>query len=233
MGPGRSFIAALLALGLAMSARAQSPLEAPRMQIQFAQKVDITPQPGHLEFDAYGRRFVLELESNERLLKAIPAVRKATLARTKLLRGRLVGIPNSWVRLSRVGGLTEGAIWDGQDLYAITSRARIERFVVNSMAAQADDTVVYRLSDAIDGRPAEFCGLAKDAAKKPGVSALKQYQGLVAAIALAASVATLTDQVELSMVADSDVSKRETSVRTATTKCWRGSTSSTAFSRNR
>ena len=203
MSPGRIVFAALLALGLAVAAgAAQAPHATPPMQIQFAEKVNVALQPGHLEFDAYGRRFVLELESNERLLKAFPAARKATLARAKLLRGRLAGVPNSWVRLSRVGGSTEGAIWDGHDLYAITSRSRIERFLVAPLAAQSDDTVVYRLSDTINGLPAEFCGLAKEAVTGQGASALQQYQGLVQQLRTA-SAATLTDQVELSMVADS------------------------------
>jgi hypothetical protein len=38
--------------------------------------------PARLSFDAYGRRFVLELESNERLLRGLPATRRAELPRT-------------------------------------------------------------------------------------------------------------------------------------------------------
>ena len=61
----------LMALGCMAVANAQD------MRIQFAEPVTLDAKPGPVQFDAYGRRFEVALESNDRLLKALPAVRKA------------------------------------------------------------------------------------------------------------------------------------------------------------
>ena len=74
--------------------------QAQQMQIQFAEKVNIVAHAGRAEFDAYGRRFSLRLESNDRVLARLPAQRKADFASIHLLRGELAGVPGSWVRLT-------------------------------------------------------------------------------------------------------------------------------------
>jgi hypothetical protein len=49
--------------------------------------------PQAISFQAYGRQFDLELESNERLLSKVEPERRAALSRYELLRGRLSGLP--------------------------------------------------------------------------------------------------------------------------------------------
>jgi hypothetical protein len=58
--------------------------------------------PAILGFDAYGRRFELELESNDRLLRRLSATRRAELPPRDIYRGKLTGLPGSWVRLTRL-----------------------------------------------------------------------------------------------------------------------------------
>ena len=115
------------------------------MQIQFAEKVNIAASSGQAEFDAYGRRFSLRLESNDRVLARLSPQRKAEFASIHLLRGDLVGVAGSWVRLTEAAGTYEGAIWDGSDLYTVTPYARIAPYLTNPLDAQPDQTVVYRL----------------------------------------------------------------------------------------
>jgi len=84
------------------------------MRIQFAESVKLKAVAGHTEFDAYGRRFSLELQPNDRLVQGLPAAARSQLGTAQLLRGKLEGVKGSWVRLTQVGAGLEGAIWDGQ-----------------------------------------------------------------------------------------------------------------------
>ena len=56
------------------------------------------------------------------MLQKLPVQRKQQLAGYRLLRGTLDGAPGSWVRLTESPRGVEGAIWDGRELYAVTSR---------------------------------------------------------------------------------------------------------------
>src|SRR5690348_18169270 len=98
MRSGRAIAIGIVALALTWNAFAG----APAMSIKFAEVVRLPATAGKIELDAYGRRFPLTLENNDRLLKAIPAARKAGLQRPQILRGKVDGVPGSWVRLARV-----------------------------------------------------------------------------------------------------------------------------------
>jgi hypothetical protein len=191
----RILLAGLAALAVSAVASAQ------RMQIQFAEPVDIPDRAGDVEFDAYGRRFSLELESNDRLTRSLSAVRKAELSDSRPQRGRLAGVPRSWVRLTRVGGAFEGAIWDGADLYVVTSAGRVAPHLTTPLAVPGDTTVVYRLSDTLNALPEGFCGLDRHlplASPVNGTTALKQYQATVATL----QAISFDDQLEISLIAD-------------------------------
>lgn len=198
MGTAGKLLWVALVLGAA-GATAQEK----QMRIQFAEPVKISASAGHTEFDAYGRRFSVNLQSNERLMQALPPEARSQLTNALLLRGKLEGMQGSWVRLTRTSSGLEGAIWDGQDLYVVTSLARIQKNLTTPLNAAPGQTVVYRLSDTLDGLPEGFCGLDdhSDATDSHGVSALKQYQSLVTQLATAAA-ATPTEQLSLSLIAD-------------------------------
>ena len=197
MGTNRAIAAWALALGMAATASSQE------MRIQFAEKVQLAAQAGNAEFDAYGRRFALTLESNDRLLAKLPAQRKAALAGYHLLRGRLTGSATSWVRLTEVGGRAEGYIWDGSDLYAVTTYEKISRYLSNPLTAAANETVVFRLSDAINVLPGKFCAVEKSADGLASNNGLVQYRKLVADLAIRAEAAiTMSRQIEIALIAD-------------------------------
>ena len=143
----------VLALGATANAVAQTPA------IQFAEPVALSLKSATAEFDAFGRRFSLTLEDNERVL--------SKLSRNAQGRARVIppgerqagGQPGSWVRLTQTPSGVEGAIWDGHDLYAVTRYDRIAEELTNPLDARPDHTVVYRLSDMRDALPQEFCAL--------------------------------------------------------------------------
>ena len=131
-------------------------------EIRFAEPVQLAVSGQAAQFDAYGRRFTLTLADNERVLSKLPAQRKLQLQRYHLMRGALEGQPGSWVRLTESAAGVEGAIWDGQDLYAVTSYSRIADQLTTPLAVSPNQTVVYKLSDTRDALPKDFCGLEGD-----------------------------------------------------------------------
>ena len=108
---GRRMCAPLL-IFLALAASAGQASE-PKTRVRYAEPVPIQASklpgsagiqsagtPALLRFDAYGRRFELELESNDRLLRRLSSARRAELPPHDLYRGTLTGLPGSWVRLT-------------------------------------------------------------------------------------------------------------------------------------
>ncbi len=184
-------------------------------QIQFAEPIQLDVDASSAVFEAYGRRFSLALGDNQRVLEKLPAQRKQELQRYRLMRGTLDGQPGSWVRLTESAAGIEGAIWDGHDLYAVTNYQRIAPLLTTPLAVRPDQTVVYRLSDARDLLPQDFCALGD---VSPGVSkqtALDQYQALVADLEGTAN-ATITQQIEIALLADSDFAASQGPDPTAT-----------------
>ena len=198
MGAARKLLWVTLVLGATCASAQQK-----QMRIQFAEPVSLKATAGHSEFDAYGRRFSLNLQRNERLVQGLPAAARSQLSHVQLLRGKLEGLNGSWVRLTQVAAGLEGAIWDGQDLYVVTTLARISKNLTTPIDAAPEQPVVYRLSDTLDSMPEAFCGLDEhiDAASSRGVSGLMQYRSLVAQIATAI-VAAPAEQLNLALIAD-------------------------------
>ncbi len=190
-----------IAVWIVASVWASAASAAPLMHIEFAEAITLPADTGRVQFDAYGRRFALTLENNDRLLKAIPVTQKAQLGEARVLRGRVDGVPGSWVRMTRVGNRTEGAIWDGNDIYVIASHGSIAGQLTTPLTATPDQTVVYRLSDTLNGLPPEFCGLGGDAAAADAsASALQQYKTVVSELRTHAAAAS--DSLSISLIAD-------------------------------
>jgi Reprolysin (M12B) family zinc metalloprotease/Domain of unknown function DUF11 len=187
----------LMAWSVAAGAVAREP------SIQYAEPVAIAMKSGAAQFDAYGRRFALTLSDNERVLSKLPVERRQQLQAYRMLRGSLDGAPGSWVRLTEYKGGVEGAIWDGQDLYTVTTYERIAPYLTTPLAAAAGQTVVYRLSDSRDVLPRDFCELGDDAVMATASNGLEQYQSVVHALEGSVISTQLTSQVEISLIADS------------------------------
>jgi metallopeptidase family M12-like protein/uncharacterized protein DUF11 len=191
------FLVALLLFAVTLSVRAE-----PAARIQYAEAVSIKASVGSVSFDAYGRRFDMELTRNERILSTVSQQRKAELVRSQILRGNLVGQPQSWVRLTEFDGRVEGAIWDGRDFYAVTSLENITPYLTTPIPGAPTQTVVYRLSDTINAFPKNFCADAQIPAGER-TNGLDQYRHMVAELATeAASSATIPLQIEISLIAD-------------------------------
>jgi len=188
---------ALVTMAASALTYAQQPL------IQHVEPVQITARPGLAEFDAYGRRFSLELKTNDRLLAKLPARRKAEISGIQVLRGRLAGQPGSWVRLTAFGGRVEGAIWDGTDLYAVGRYADVADALTTPMPVSQDQTVVFRLSDALNIFPQNFCAVAQSAGRAAAdSSALEQYKSMVGELQMQALSVPVTKQMDIALIAD-------------------------------
>jgi Reprolysin (M12B) family zinc metalloprotease/Domain of unknown function DUF11 len=170
-------------------------------QIQFAEPIDPALTSSSAQFDAYGRRFALQLADNQRVLQKLSTQRKQELQSYRLLRGSLEGQPGSWVRLTVSSTGTEGAIWDGHDLYAVTSYQRAQPYLTTPLAVAPQQTVIYRLSDARDVLPRDFCGLGDTVGGAQKLTGLDQYQSMVAQ--LKDDAGGITRQIEIALIADS------------------------------
>jgi hypothetical protein len=199
---GRWLVASLLALAAGALTHAQQP------RIQFAEPVQISAQPGVTEFDAYGRRFTLELTPNDRLLAKLPAQRKASLG-SRVLRGRLAGQPGSWVRLTAFAGRIEGAIWDGHDLYAVARYRDVAQALINPLPVAPDQIVVFRLSDTRNLFPPNFCPVDTSPAAT-AASGLDQYKSLVGELRSNALSTPVTKQMNVALIADLDFQDQAT-----------------------
>lgn len=117
----------------------QEPLE--QMQFGYAPAAG-EQKPGlalarSLRFNAFGRRFDINLEDNRSLLGAD---QRALLGdRYQIYRGDIDGLANSWARLVIADGLPRGMLFDGAELWAIDVEG-------NSSTGQ-DKPFMYRLSD--------------------------------------------------------------------------------------
>jgi hypothetical protein len=146
-----------------------------------------------ISFEAYGRRFDLRLEPNERIAHAAGG----RALRARALRGTVDGAPASWARLTLSDdGRWHGMFSDGREVYAIEPAADIEAALVQPAAAKGADPVVYRLSDALLPTGAAHCGTRGIA---HGKSAL---QALEAIGADARSVNSATRRLLVSVIAD-------------------------------
>ena len=159
-----------------------------------------------MSFQAYGRQFDLTLESNERLFAALPASQREALRAYPVYRGRVAGMPGSWVRLTRVGDALEGMIWDGNDLYTIEPARRAKRFMIDAAGVADDATVIYRLSDTLSDLGPQFCTVVTPAASATALDAYKALVSELRANQPLAAAAAVTGQIQVAVVGDSEFS---------------------------
>lgn len=107
-----------------------------------------------LVFDALGRRFELVLTPNARLQ------RRRVRVDYDLLRGRIDGAPDSWVRLTRRGDRLAGMFFDGDEHYAIEPWADIAAQSITGGDNEGETNAVYRMRDVLLPVGAASCGPA-------------------------------------------------------------------------
>lgn len=149
-------------------------------------------------FEAFGRRYVVELEPNTRVARAL---RPSTAATVKPLRGTVQGAPNSWVRLTRTPRGLSGMIFDGQELYAVESGEDVAASGATSTPVATTDTVMYRLADLEVDSTQATCGLETPLSAQANLTAADVFEAVSAELTTAA--ATLpTKQIVVGAMAD-------------------------------
>ncbi|MEM9183746.1 MAG: hypothetical protein AAGB27_11390, partial [Pseudomonadota bacterium] len=99
-----------------------------------------------LTLRAYGREFSLVLAPNDGLLGSLSGEHRAKIHRAdRFMKGRVAGIPGSWVRLNRISGRLSGGLFDGSELYLVDSARSFPEALATG--ASPDQTIVYRFAD--------------------------------------------------------------------------------------
>jgi hypothetical protein len=115
--------------GMSVRSADQSVADASRKQQQVV--------PIELSFEAFGRRFDLDLEPNDRVLDALP--QEAAYAGVAAYRGHLAGNSESWARIVMFDGMPRGIVWDGATMYAIEAPG--------DSSVDTVEPVIFRLAD--------------------------------------------------------------------------------------
>ena len=148
-------------------------------------------QPVNLEFEAFGRRFELQLSPNASLL---PTATRTRLAQQEIYvyRGQLTNVTASWARVVVANGIPRGTLFDGSELYSIEAPD-------DALPPGADGPVIYRLADVVIAPGQLGCG-----AEPAGASGDAAYATLAAELkTLAASAGPgATQNLNLGAVAD-------------------------------
>jgi hypothetical protein len=183
--------------------------ESQRFRITYAEPIGIAstaPSPEMraksggeaLTFHAYGRKFVLDLQSNAHVLARLSEDDARAFAGGALLKGQLRDSLGSWVRLARFDGILHGAFWDGSELYSIAPARDVASSLVAQPAADAaTGHIIYRLSDTQFTVPM-VCGVPGHA---PSLNPVQAFRDAVSHVQELASTIP-TRQIEIALLAD-------------------------------
>jgi hypothetical protein len=164
-------------------------------------------RPTRVRFEAFGRPFELDIESNAAVLRDLPPAQRGKLPPHVLYKGRLSDMPGSWLRLTNVDGGGYGAISDGSDVYAIAPARAISAMLQERVPGGPDATLIYRAADVDSGLGPGFC--IATAPEEP-VSGAVQYAELTQELAAPATAAALlaTRELAIGLVADVQFGQR-------------------------
>lgn len=146
------------------------------------------PTVSSLSFDAFGRRFDIDLEENRSLLGGEQRARIAD--HLAIYRGDIVGITGSWARIVVSGGLPQGMLWDGVELWAIE--------IASDASTGVDSSYMYRLSD-LEIPPGALACSDVGATKNAGELAKAVMSDITANAAQAPGA---TQQLDVAVIAD-------------------------------
>lgn len=119
-----------------------------------------------LQFDAYGRRFVLSLQPNDKLSPLLQS--KAGNPSLQLYRGHIDGAAQSWVRVALADGQLRGMLWDGAELYIIEPVTMLRDSLPARTSVEGDATAIFRLADVAMKPGATSCGTDTTANARTG-----------------------------------------------------------------
>jgi hypothetical protein len=184
-------------------------------RIRYAEPINLTAEalpseaslrtsgrPARVRFEAFGRPFELDIESNADVLRELPESQRDELPPHVLYKGRLADIPDSWLRLTSVDGSVYGAISDGTEVYAIAPARAISRLLRERVPGGPDATLIYRAADVDSGLGPGFCTAT---VPEDPVSGAAQYTALAQELSAPATAAALVASRELAIGLVADV----------------------------
>jgi hypothetical protein len=156
-----------------------------------------------VSFDAYGRHFDIDLETNDNIARGVPADRPDI----KPYRGTVTGQPGSWVRLTRSRDGWRGVVNDGHDLYAIEPAREMQQTAVQPLPEGGSSSVpvIYRLADAIMPDGVGVCGnddTAESIADTGRSTAQKAFTRIASELATKDTTGVATRELVVDVVAD-------------------------------
>jgi hypothetical protein len=156
-------VAAFSFVALAGSALAAEPNES---QILYFEPLRLSASPAtqqksassrELQFDAYGRRFEVSLQTNEKLSPLLQSKSGVTTP-IQLFKGQVNGVAGSWARIAIDEGQLRGMLWDGAELYVIEPVSKLSESLPANAAVSSDTTAIFRLADVLMKSGAASCG---------------------------------------------------------------------------
>ena len=159
-----------------------------------------------VSFDAYGRHFDIDLETNDNIARGVPADRPDI----KPYRGTVAGQSGSWARLTRSRDGWRGVVADGHDLYAIEPANEMKQTAVQPLPEGGSSSVpvIYRLADAIMPDGVGVCGNDDLQGSTASISAtgrstaLKAFTRIASDLATQDATAIATRELVVDVVAD-------------------------------
>lgn len=160
-------------------------------------------QTRELQFDAYGRRFVVTLEPNDKLAPLLQTKSSSSTpsADIELYRGEVNGDAQSWARVSIAHGKLQGMLWDGTDLYVIEPLAELRDALPANTKVDADTTAIFRLADVMMTPGATSCGTDTKSVSKGTDAYNSMVNELKGAPAIMQAVGA-TERLEISILGD-------------------------------
>lgn len=158
-------------------------------------------QARELQFDAYGRRFVVTLEPNDKLSALLQS--KSNASDLELYRGRVNGAPDSWARVSVADGRIEGMLWDGSELYVIEPVEELQDSLPANTQADPDATAIFRLKDVTMAPGAASCGSDTSTAANKGSDAYSSMLAELKGSPAIMQAVGATKRIEISALGDS------------------------------
>ena len=163
-----------------------------------------------LFFEAFDKQFTIEIVENLELTQKGSMLEHEIPQR--FFKGHISGVENSWVRLSKVNGIWQGAIFDGNELYFIDSMEIIENEleggVFTKLAATLPEQIVVKASDIEQRREHSHTHTHAHAHPDPfDVLQTKLDSNFVSGIALKALKAA-NRQLNITIITDTEYAQR-------------------------
>ncbi|MDJ0927155.1 MAG: M12 family metallo-peptidase [Gammaproteobacteria bacterium] len=107
--------------------------------------------------------------------------RLRSITNLRLLRGRVEGVDNSWLRLTQRGNELHGIIFDGTELYGVEPRRKTAGRLQHADTNASSANVIFRLNDLVLPANVGSCGTQHKTMAVTGDQAMKSLTAELAA----------------------------------------------------